>query len=177
MSRVAKRYAKALFELAVEEQQLNEIEADLQQVSKVMEDSSEFKELLPNPLIADQEKVKLILPLFEGKVRQMTVNFLALLGQKKRLSLLPDIVAQFNQMMLVYRNIVEAEVISAVKLSAAQVERIKKQMEELTGKHLLLKERTEHSLIGGFIVKVQDIIIDNSIRHHLDKLRERLATS
>ena len=177
MSRVAKRYAKALFELALEEKLLNEIEADLQRINRAVEQSAEFNELLSNPLIADQDKVKLILPLFEGKVRQLTLDFLALLGQKRRFSVLPDIIVQFNGMMLAYRNIVEAEVISAVKLSANQLERIKKQMEEITGKKLLLKEQTEGSLIGGFIVKVQDMIIDNSIRHHLDKLRERLATS
>jgi F-type H+-transporting ATPase subunit delta len=177
LSRVAKRYAKALFELSVEEKRLSEVEADLRTITKMIEDSKEFKDLLPNPLIADQDKVKLILPLFEGNVQPVTLNFLALLGQKKRLSVLPDIIAQFSEIMLAYRNIVKAEVISAVKLSDGQVERIKKQMEELTGKNLLLNTRTEHSLIGGFIVKVQDIIIDNSIRHHLDKLRERWATS
>jgi len=177
LSRVAKRYAKALFELAVEEKLLSKVEADLQQIAAVIEGSEDFRNLLPNPLIADQDKVKLVLPLFEGRVQPVTLNFLALLAQKKRLSVLPDIIVQFNQMMLVHRNVVEAEVISAVELSAEQTERIKTQVEHLIGKNLLLKTRTERSLIGGFIVKVQDIVIDNSIRHHLDKLRERLATS
>ncbi|HHJ51941.1 MAG TPA: ATP synthase F1 subunit delta [Caldithrix abyssi] len=176
MSRVAKRYAKALFELAQEQKLLSQVQADLQHIRTVIEQSPEFVNLLKNPLITENEKAQLMRPLFEGKVSRLTLNFLELLSQKRRTEFLDEVIESFEQMVLEAENKVEGEVVSAVKLTSQQLTAIKQRIEELTGKTLLLQERIDRQILGGFIVRVKDMVIDNSIRYQLEKLRERLAT-
>lgn len=174
MSRVAKRYAKALFELAAEENILNEVNADLMQLKQIINESEGFDLFLSNPLINDSKKLKLLMELFKGKLSETTLRFLKLVGQKRRLNILADIVARFKTMMLEHQNQVEGDLISATELSHDQVRQIQQNAKSLIGKTVLLKQKLEPATIGGFVVKVEDLVIDNSIRYQLNKLREKL---
>lgn len=174
MSRVAKRYAKALFSLAKDENLLDIVESDLGQIDILLQKSADFTALLSNPLISDRKKVLLVKEIFAGKTNTLTFNFLNLLAEKKRMSVISDIVEEFKALMLDYSNKVEGELISAVKLSDAQVNEISSKIDGITGKTVLLKEKVDSSILGGFVVKVEDWILDNSIRYQLSKLRERL---
>lgn len=174
MSRVAQRYAKALFQLGVEENKLEQLENDLTQIENLLSESDEFQSFIANPLISEIEKAKILAELFEGKLSDTGYNFLQLLTEKKRSFILPDIVDQFHLLLHQHRNILKGELVSVVNLSDTQVEGIKRNIEKMTGKTVIFEKRLDPSIIGGFIVKVEDIIIDNSIRYQLSKLRERL---
>jgi len=176
LNRVAKRYAKALFEFAQEQKLLPEVHADLQHIRELIETSPEFDRLLTNPLITESEKSRMIRPIFEGKINTITVNFLELLSEKRRLEYLSDVIDSFEHFLLEYENKVKGEVISAIPLSDDQMNAIKTHVEGLIGKNLLLQEKVDKQLLGGFVVRVQDMVIDNSIRAQLEKLRERLAS-
>lgn len=175
MNRVAKRYTKALFELAQEQNILDEIEKDMQLIQHIIDDSSEFRDFLSNPLIAESSKQEIIGTLLGGRVQKLTLEFLELLAQKRRIGILPAVVFQFKRMMLDYRNILEGELISAVPLEQKQVDSIKKRLEEMLGQTVLLQTKVEPEIIGGFVVRVEDTVIDNSIRLQLQKLREKLV--
>ena len=174
MSRVAKRYSKALFQLGDEENKLEQLEKDFAQIENLLKESEEFRTFITNPLISEIEKAKIITELFKDKLSDTGYNFLQLLTNKKRSSILPDVIEQFHLMLLQYRNILKGELVSVVDLSDTQVEQIKANIEKMTGKSVLFEKSLDPSIIGGFIVKVEDIIIDNSIRFQLNKLRERL---
>ena len=174
MSRVAKRYAKALFQLGVEENKLEQLENDLEQIENLFKESEDFRLFIANPLISEIEKAKIQAELFKDKLSNIGYNFLQLLTAKKRSSILPDIIEQFHLLLLQYRNILRGELVSVVDLSDAQVEKIKDNVEKMTGKTVIFDKCLDPSIIGGFIVKIEDIIIDNSIRFQLNKLRERL---
>jgi F-type H+-transporting ATPase subunit delta len=173
---VAKRYAKALFELAAEEKILETIESDISLIDQVTAENTDLADMLGNPLINNQDKFSVLKEIFAGKINALSLNFLDLLAQKKRLMLLPDMVAAFNSMMLKYHNTVEAELVSAVELSADQADKIQKSIESMTGKKLRMEKRLDPEIIGGFVVKVEDVVIDNSIRYQLAKLHEKLIT-
>ncbi len=175
MSRVAKRYAKALFELAEEEKILNKVEADVAQFASLSSESAEFSALLSNPLINEKEKFNILKELFSNKVQPLTLDFLNLLSVKKRLGILPDIAQEFRAMMLNFANKIEGELISAVKLSPDQVDHIRSNMEKMTGKNVLLDEKIDKSVLGGFIVRIEDWVLDNSVRYQLSKLRDKLV--
>jgi len=175
LSRVAKRYAKALFQVALEQKSLDNVESDFQHVKSLLNESDEFSGFLENPLISEFEKSKIITALFKSKFEELTYDFLQLLAKKKRSSVLPDIVEQFNQILLDHRKFVEGELISAIELTDDQMTQIKLNIELATGKSVILKKQLDPKIIGGFVVKVEDIIIDNSIRYQLNKLRERLV--
>jgi len=174
LSRVAKRYAKALFSLANDEKLLDVVESDFGQIDILLQQSADFSSLLSNPLISDKEKVLLVKEIFAGKTDKLTFNFLNLLAEKKRMAIISDVLKEFKALMLEYTNKVEGELISAVKLSEAQVAEIRRKINGITGKTVLLKEKVDASILGGFVVKVEDWILDNSIRYQLSKLRERL---
>lgn len=176
MSRVAKRYAKALFELAEEQKVLDQVYADLLAVAKTVKDSDELQTLLLNPLVNERDKLKVLDRIFSKGFQQLTGTFLDLLADKRRLSVLREIVDKFHRMMLAHNNQVEVQLISAVDLDRPAVEKITKQIQQIIGKEVLVNERIEPSIIGGFVVKVEDIVIDNSIRSQLNKLREQLTT-
>lgn len=174
MSRVAKRYAKAVFSLAHEDNLLDKVSVDFIQIADLAVQSSEFSTLLSNPLINEKDKLSILEQVLSGKIEPMTLNFLKLLADKKRIASLSEIAEEFRIMMLSHSNHVEGELISAVALNVSQVNAIKNNIEEITGKAVLLTEKLDQSVLGGFIVKVEDWVLDNSIRYQLSKLREKL---
>ncbi len=175
MSRVAKRYAKALFALAKEESLLNEVGKDLALISAFNQQSADFSTFLSNPIINEKDKIKVLREMFRGKVQALTLNFLSLLSEKRRIPFLPQAAEEFRLMMLDYAGEVEGELISAQKLSPEQIDKIKAKVERITGKTVFLAEKVDKTVLGGFIVKVEDWVLDNSIRYQLAKLREQLA--
>lgn len=174
MQRVIKRYCKALFELALEEGQLNIVEKDLQRIGEIINLNKDFTDILANPVLSGAQKLKLFDDLIDGWASQLTKRFLILLTQKKRFYLLPMIIPYFQAMLLEHRNIIEVEVRSVTDLSEKQSQKIREILQELTGKSVILRKYIDPDMIGGFVVRVGDVLIDNSIRHQLNKLHERL---
>ena len=175
MNRVAKRYAKAIFELASEKNILNTVEKDFVFLSKLIAESPALNQLLANPLIIEEKKITVLKQVIGQKINTLTFDFLQLLAAKRRLKILPAVLENFRQMMLEHRNIVEGELISAVELDQKQIAAIKSQLEQSLGKNVELRSIIQPEIIGGFVVRVQDVVIDNSIRLQLDKLREKLT--
>ncbi|MEJ2054375.1 MAG: ATP synthase F1 subunit delta [Calditrichaceae bacterium] len=175
MSRVAKRYSKALFQLGKEEQKLEQLENDLKQIKELLDKSENFRVFITNPLVDNNEKANIMSELFKGKLSLSGYNFLQLLARKKRSSILPAIIEEFHRMLLEHRSIIEGDLVSVVDLNENQEKQIRENIEKMTGKSVFFKKYHDPSLIGGFIVKIEDVIIDNSIRFQLNKLRERLG--
>ncbi|MBN2424670.1 MAG: ATP synthase F1 subunit delta [Calditrichaceae bacterium] len=176
MSRVAKRYAKAIFQLAVEQKQLPAYKEDFERIKNLIHESGDFRSFLLNPLLNDHQRADIIKKIFEGKVSESVLNFLLLTAEKRRLSLIETMVDYFNKMYLDYNNQIEGELISAVEILPKQFDKIKASVESAVGKQVIFTKRLEPAIIGGFVVKVGDSVIDNSIRYQLNKLREKLKT-
>ena len=174
MSRVAKRYAKALFATANELNILNKIEQDFIQFIDLAEQSEDFHALISNPLINDIDTLAAIQEIFKSNLQDLTNNFLGLLAEKKRIDFLPQIAEEFRLMLLIHANKVEGELISAAKLGADQVVCIKENVEQMTDKEVLLTEKVDKTVLGGFVVNIEGWVLDNSIRYQLSKLREKL---
>jgi len=175
LNRVAKRYTKALFELAQERKILDKVEKDMEQIGKIIDESQDFRDFLTNPLISESTKQKIIRELLANRIQKVTFQFLELLTEKRRISILPAVVEQFREMLLAYRHILEGELISAVPLEKKQFEAIKKHLEDMLGQTVTLQRKIQPEIIGGFVVRIQDLVIDNSIRLQLNKLREKLS--
>jgi F-type H+-transporting ATPase subunit delta len=175
LQRVVKRYCKALFELALEQDQLVTVEKDLERIDEIIGQNKDFTAFFASPIVRESQKTKFLTEIFKDQVSVLTGQFLRLLSEKKRSSLLPLIVQHFWAMLLAYRDIVEVELTSVVDLNNDQLKRIQNNLQEVTGKSVILKKSYDPALIGGFIVKMGDTVIDNSIRNQLNKLHERLT--
>jgi len=175
VSRLSKRYAKALFSLAVEEKQLDLVKNDVFKVSGLLTKGSGFTAFIINPLTNGTRQMKIVQELFSGALSEMVLNFLMLLSKKKRLNILPDIFADFDRLILVHNNQIHAEVFSCSPLTSGQIDKIQQRLAKLTNKEILIKTSLNKSLLGGFTIRVEDLIIDNSIRYQLAKLKEKLV--
>jgi F-type H+-transporting ATPase subunit delta len=175
VSRVANRYSKALFRVALEQNKIDVVIEDLQMIQSLAEQNKDLKNLMQNPLIPTKKRISLIAALFEGKVDQLTFDFLNLICGKKRTAFLNEIAEKFAAHVQMHKGITPGVIRSAKKLSSGQREQIEKKVESLTGKKILFSEEIDQSLIGGFIVKVRDTVIDLSVKGQLEKLRHKLV--
>ncbi len=175
MSRVASRYSKAIFASALEQNKLDVVAGDLKSVSSIIDQSKEFENLINNPLIPANKKTEIVKKLFEGKSDQLTFNFLKLLCSKKRSEFLPAIIEDFNQRILLYNGVLTGKIISSQPLSDAQVSEIHDKIASQSGKKVELSQEIDKDLIGGFVVKIKDTVIDLSVKNQLDKLRNKLV--
>ena len=174
MSRVAIRYSKALFELALEKGQLPEIEQDLLLIKDQINQNDEFQKFLLNPLIQNKSKTDLLKKTFKDSVSDLTMNFLVLTSGKKRSEFIKEIIERFEVLALEHNEILSAQVFSAVPLSSEQTDAIRDRLMKKTGKEVRLVEVVEKSLVGGFIVKIRDSVTDYSLKRQLERLREKM---
>lgn len=173
-SRVIRRYAKALFELASEQRALEQVESDMSSIQRMIEESNELVVILQSPVIQSREKQQVFRELFKGKIHQLSYDFLKLLLDKNREELLPGIITYFLKFIDKSREVLRGELKAAYPLSDEQKKSLKNQLDRITGKNVVIKEQIDSTLIGGFIIRMEDTVIDASIKNQLDKLRETL---
>jgi F-type H+-transporting ATPase subunit delta len=102
------------------------------------------------------------------------MNFLVLTSGKKRSEFIREIIERFEVLALEHNQILSAQVFSAVPLSSEQTEAIRNRLRKNTGKEVQLVEVVEKSLLGGFIVKIRDSVIDYSLKRQLERLKEKM---
>lgn len=178
---VAGRYAAALYETASEEKVLpkyknmvDTVEGELKGIEKVIEDNPDLQKLLYHPQITPAAKKELLVKLFEGKVSDVTGNFLALLVDRRRETYFTDIVAEFIALANAGRNILAAQIASAVELNDKEKGELNKILGSLAGKKVQTSFTVDPSIIGGVVVRMGDKIIDGSVKTRLASLKERL---
>jgi F-type H+-transporting ATPase subunit delta len=175
VSRIAIRYSKALFETALEKKKLDLVLNDLNAIGAMAEEDLQFAQLLQNPLIQAVRKKKIITDIFEDRVDGLTLRFLSLVMQKKRSEFLTEMITNFAERIDEYNGVVNGELISAGEIAPDQTDEIRAKLESLTGKKIRLVSKTDPDLIGGFVVRLRDTVIDLSVEGQLEKLRNKLV--
>lgn len=173
-SRVAKRYARALFEVALESKQLELVEADLKSLQESYRQSQEFSALIDSPVISTVAKQQAFSASFKKRLNDITFRFVTLLISKNREILLMQIVEEFGDLLDQHRGIVRGDVYSVTPLSEEQVKNLVAQLNRMTGKNVLITRHLDESLLGGIVIKLQDKVFDASLRNKLEKLRQTL---
>jgi len=171
---VASRYAEALYEIATREKAVDQIEQELKALEAILDENDDLKKVLFHPQITAVDKKDFLQKLFGGKVAEVTMNFLALVVDRRREVFFADIVAEFVKMANASRNIVAAQVTSAVELNDKEKKEFDRLLAKLTGKKVQTSFGVDPSLIGGVVVRIGDKIIDGSIRTRLSAMKERL---
>jgi F-type H+-transporting ATPase subunit delta len=169
-SKVARRYAKALLDFAIEKGKLEEVRADMRAIAKTCRDSRELVSFLKSPVVKVDDKVNVIERLFRGKIQNITGEFLTVVARKKRERVIPDIAHAFAELYREHHGILLAEITSAVPLTEAERTKARKFVGQLSS-NVELKEKINPAIIGGFIIKVGDRQYDESIASRLTCLR------
>ncbi len=169
------RYGKALFELAVEESQLDRFVAELKEIYKLLENHTDLVKLLNHPRIQEGDKKDLMKRILDNQVSPLILNFIMLLIDKGRESLLKDIIKFFQRLAKEARGILEVQVLTALELTSDNQAKLSAKLQEFTGKVVDLQVTVDPTLIGGLRLRIGDQVIDGSVQRHLERIKENLA--
>ena len=172
----AARYARALFEVAQKEADPAQVAQNLAAVVAAMRESHELARVLGNRAIPDEVRRSIIVAVGERLAVATPVRkLLALLADRGRLELLPDIAEVYAERLLAYQNVVQADVVSAVPLSPEATARLEEGLRTATGKQVTMRVSVDASLLGGVVARVGSTVYDGSVRTQLKKMRDQLV--
>ncbi|MBD0384316.1 F0F1 ATP synthase subunit delta [Paenibacillus sedimenti] len=171
---VAKRYAKALFELASERGIIAQVEEDLKAVVDVVQNDADFQNFLKHPNIAVSEKTELLKKAFEGNVSETVLNTLQLLVSKRRESLLMSLYTDFVKIANEALGQASAIVYTPFALSEDKVQEVARHFGSVTGKKLRVQTVINPALLGGIQVRIGDRLYDGSLSGKLERLQKSL---
>ena len=167
-----KWYAQAIFELALEKNALESCQQGLEKLTRLMEDES-LLALLENPKLPFEAKETLLREGL-GETHPYISNIALLLVSKHEPILIGDIFKQYQILLDAHRGIEHAEVTTALSLDEKDVEMISDRINKIIGRKVALDLQVDSSLIGGFIARIGDTLIDGSVRQSLDSLGKNL---
>ncbi|WP_109468278.1 F0F1 ATP synthase subunit delta [Albibacillus kandeliae] len=172
---IASRYATAVFEIADENKDLDGLEASVKDLGAALDASADLRSVIQSPLISREDQEAAIGAVAKkmnlAPVLQQT---LGLMAQKRRLFVLPQLLAALRERLAEHRNEVTADVVSAKALTKEQSEKLSKTLAASVGKTVTINATVDESLIGGLIVKVGSKMIDTSIRSKLNSLQNAM---
>lgn len=176
-SKIAVRYARALYGASLELDKLDNIQSDLNTLLKLVEQVTEFSDLLESPILNVSKKQELFKLLFKGKVEDLTYKFLFLLSENKREVFLPSVCRVFEGLYKKKMGIMAARVITAGGLDKISTDRVKKTLKDYFKSNIELQTDISSGLIGGFVLRVEDQQLDSSVSTQLKKIRKQLDQS
>ena len=164
---IARPYAQAIYDHS------KGWEKDLGQLELALE-TSEVQQLIDSPKLAYREKTEVFLSLFEGQIESKTSNFIKVLGESKRISLLPHISREYKKLLSGTKGSSEVLITSAFELTDEQLKKVTDSLKGRYGDSLTVEQVIDKSLIGGFSIKCGDEVTDYSIKGKLEKLRNQI---
>ena len=172
---VARRYARALLSLGLDEGRHEQFGDELDTVLQALDQSPEASVLLRNPGYTPEQRQGAVAALASAlKLSPMVVSFLRLLVDRQRIAGLPEIGRAYRALLDVKVGRVRATVTSAVPLSDQETARLRETIEKMTGRTIVLDTRTDPSIIGGVVTQVGATQFDGSLRTQLERMREAL---
>ncbi len=175
MADVAGRYASALFDLAQEKGQLNEVDNDLNQIETMLAESEELRYVVNSPVFsADDQNAALEGVLKSSRATDLTINLIKLLVKNRRLPVIGDIIIAYRTLVAQARGEVTAQVTTASELSDEHMTMLTESLKASLGKDVQIDAKVDPSLLGGLIVKVGSRMVDSSLRTKLGTLKLRM---
>jgi len=172
---IAGRYALALFELAKESGGLAALEADTDALSEALNVSPDLAAMIASPVVPRDEQAAAVQAVAAKLgVSALMANTLALMASKRRLFVIPQLVADLRARIATEKGEVTAEVVSASALTAAQAKKLVATLKASSGKDIKLNATVDESLIGGLIVKLGSTMIDTSVKSKLAALQNAM---
>ena len=176
--RLASRYARSLLELAIDQNQVERVFADLLWLQQVLKTSREFANLLKSPIIKPEKKEKTVDAVIRGRVSEIIFSFIHLIISKGRESNLKEIIPAFITQYKEYRNIYTVKLTTAVPIDEALQNKIIEQVKRTSEMHNIeLQTMVNKDLIGGFILEAGDKLIDASIAYELKQLSRKFENN
>lgn len=172
---VARPYAKAIFEMALERNALQEWSNTLGFLALLVNDAG-MKPILKNPLLSKEEIGSIFVSIGADRLNKEAKNLIEILAAKKRLQILPAIASLYEQFVAERNKIIDVKVVSAYPIDSARIKRLQKALENNLNKQVIMQCAVDDKLLGGAIIYAGDQVIDGSLRSKLKRLSERLSS-
>src|SRR6056297_111911 len=174
-SKAAKRYANAYLETALELKVLEKAKEDMLLIQETYKSSPDLRIFLRSPVIKKDKKRAVIEAIFSDKVQDITNNLLKILSDKDREMLIEDITGFFMDLYNIHHGNIKVSVSSAYKLDKKQEKALINKLEDVSGKNVLLNTTIDESLLGGLKVRIDDTVIDGSVKYKLSQLKDKFT--
>lgn len=173
-SRIAVRYAKALFEAALEKKVVEELKNDIDLVASVCADKL-MTQLIESPVCKPSDKAKAFNAIFDGKVNGLTLNFLQMVIGNRRERFIPAMCRNFASRYCKYANIRQAHIVTALALDSTMIEKIRKTVADICKADVEMSTSEDASLIGGFVLRIGDQQLDASVSAKLRTIKQEFT--
>ena len=172
----AARYARALFDVALTESDPVQVERDLSAFANLQASSLELQSVLTNPGVPVAGKRAVTDALTTRlEVSSPVRKLLALLAERDRLALVPDLLAIYRERLMDYQQVVRAEITTAAPLSAEGAAQLQQRLAKVTGRRVDITTSVDPAIIGGLVARIGTTVYDGSVATQLSKIRERLV--
>ena len=173
VSKLAYRYAKSVIDLAIEKGQLEEVMSDMRLLNTASDQVREFYLMLKSPIVNGDKKMVVTKSLFSGRMNPISEGFLNILMRKNRESYLPEIIDACLHLYNKHKSITPVKITSAVSLSDDALQGIVNKLKATAQlQNVELQTAIDDTLIGGYILQWDDMLIDNSIQRSLSVLKD-----
>ncbi len=173
-TRVAYRYAKSLIDLAAENGVLDQVNADMTGIVAVFKQNSQLAAVMKNPIVQGEKKQAILEALFNGKVNTFTMSLLSLLTKKYREAVVFEIATEFQKLYREKMGIKVVEVTTTQPISDDQRANFKRIMASKAAK-VELVEKIDEKILGGFVLRMDDQQIDESVATKLNKIKNKFT--
>lgn len=175
MNKLSGIYAKALFEIALEEHMDKQILEETCMLAETFSQTPEFIKVLDAPMIERSEKLAVIDNTLKDQVSCYTLNFLKVMVDRKACALLKESFGEYENLYNKHYNIEKVVATTAVPLTEELTTKLREKLEKTTGKTILLHNKVDPEILGGVVLKFADKQLDDSVAHKLKKLKAELA--
>lgn len=169
---VLRRYANALYEEAERQDCLDAVDDDVALLRQTLAETREFAQFVESPVIPQDKKRDVFRALLQERVHPLTLQFMELLVEKDRETLLADLLDTYRTLRDEARNVVEVQARVPAPLDEAERTKLIERLEAMTGKNVRLEVDHKPTLIGGLVIRIGDQVYDGSVRQKLDNLRD-----
>ena len=169
-----KRYAQAIFELAGQQDLIDQCESDLASISQVLQDE-DFRSFLGHAKVPMSDKIRSIETVFPH-TNSLVRNLIALLISRSSIEIIGDVHTGYRQLVNEFKGRQEVEVTSALALNQDEEQRINDFVAQLIKKEVVITTRVDETILGGVIIQVGDQLLDGSLRSKLEGLRREIKS-
>lgn len=172
---MTKKYARALYNVAVQQEDVKEVSNRINYIVDVMKAVPEFSQLLQTHQVSTEDKITILKNVLKDNISSLEVELISDILEHNNILILSDIAKHFEYLVETDSNLVNMTITSAKELSAEEVDHIQSSSESQLNKKVDVRTETDKSLIGGVRLRVGNIVIDNTISRRLDMLKNTLT--
>lgn len=166
-----RRYAKAFLDYAIKNDMADQGLADLELITKTLQGNRELRSILSQPFLAKTKKEAIIGRVFENKISANTLKFITLMLDKNRQDIIPQILVTYRELYNEYKGIAEVTITTAVKIDEPTQQKLLYFVKDKVSGNIVIINKIDKSIIGGFIINYLDYQYDRSVRNELKELQ------